>query len=209
VGERTLATLALLAALATASCGPSGDGGRPAANRPDTIAAAAASAADSLLLTAEGVGHVRIGMTLDEVRAALPGVTFERISDGEGIALVRIARGVGPSITVYANEPDATKPIDGRSRIEFIQVSDPAFYTADGTRPGTLVADVVRRFGPVRRIFISEIEQREFLECEGQPDWLSLRIGPGAIYPGNENVTTQFAPDTKILSMAIARRVEP
>jgi hypothetical protein len=203
VGERGLAIVLLVAASMVGSCAPAGNEDRSAAVPADT------TAADSLLVTAEGVGRVRIGMMLDEVRAALPGVTFERTSDGEGIALVRIARGVSPSMTVYAGEPDATKPIDGRSRIEFIAVSDPAFYTADGTRPGSLVADVARRLGPVRRIFISEIEQREFLECERQPDWLSLRIGPGAIYPGNENVTTQFAPDTKILSLSIARRADP
>jgi hypothetical protein len=186
IRSRGLAVLLLGLLLAAPACAPTE---REASSGPAPV--------DTLLMTADGVGRVKIGMTLEEAR-------FERTSDGEGIALVTMTLGGSERLTLYADERDARAPIAFERRVEFIEVSDSVFHTADGTRPGALVADVAAKYGHVRMILRSEIEQREFLECEGQPDWLTLRLGPGAIYPEGDRATTLFAPETRILSMSVA-----
>lgn len=194
---RVLPALMVALLLSMPACTPAGGGGpKRRADGPSPV--------DTLLMTAEGVGRVKIGMTLEEARRVSPGARFERTSDGEGIALVTMTLGGGARLMLYADERDARAPIAFERRVEFIEVSDSVFHTADGTRPGALVADVAAKYGHVRMILRSEIEQREFLECEGQPDWLTLRLGPGAIYPEGDRATTLFAPETRILSMSVA-----
>jgi hypothetical protein len=82
--------------------------------RQDSTPAAPSVAAqsDAHLISISGMGVVRLAMTLDEARRALPGATFARTSDGDGVALVEVTFAPDTSVVVYADEDDAAAPID-------------------------------------------------------------------------------------------------
>ena len=63
------------------------------------------------LITGRSVGPVKIGMTVSEARAVLPGLKFERTSDGDGLALIAVLKLEKTLMTLYAGEQDPAKPI--------------------------------------------------------------------------------------------------
>jgi len=159
---------------------------------------------DAYLISSSGMGAIRLGVTLEDARRALPSATFARTSDGDGVALVEVTLGADTSLTVYADEDDAEAPIEWTKRIQRIETFSPAFHTADGVRPGTLVSDVEGVFGRTREIMKSEIESREFIEFERQPAFLTLRLDYTGVFSGDARATQEYKPGAKILSIAIA-----
>jgi hypothetical protein len=156
------------------------------------------------LITASAMGPVRLGVTLDEARRALPGASFRRRSDGDGAALVEIAFGQEDKLSVWADEDDPASPIDWSKRIVTIETFSAAFHTRDGIHPGSLVTEAARLFGPVREIVKSEIESREYVTFARQPRTLTFRLDYTGIFSPGRRQTTSFAPGAKISSIAIS-----
>jgi hypothetical protein len=152
-----------------------------------------------------GVGRVRLNFTLDEVRRALPGATFKRTSDGDGLALVEVTMGRDTAVVIYAGEDDADAAIDWAKRVERIEVFSTAFHTGEGVRPGALVADVEKIYGKVTEISVSEIESREYVEFDTQPSSLTFRLNYTGIFARGSRRTTRYETSAKILSIAVAR----
>jgi hypothetical protein len=169
-------------------------------------AARIADEADPHLITASAMGHVRLGVTLDEARRALPAASFRRTSDGDGAALVEIAFGTDDSLSVWADEDDPATPIDWSRRIVTIETFSAAFHTREGIHPGSLVTEAATFFGPVREIDKSEIESREFVTFARQPRALTFRLDYTGIFSPGSRRTTHFAPTAKIWSIAISSR---
>ena len=167
------------------------------------LAGTAGPPATPLLITAEGMGGLRLGMTLDHARRTLKGVLFERTSDGDGVALVTVTLPGGHHVVVFANEEDPDTSIDWTRRIALAETFEPAFATAEGIRVGMLVTDVTPRFGPVREIVKSEIESREYITFDRQPKGLRLRLDYSGAFTGS-NRTTRHRPDAKIFSIAVS-----
>ena len=163
-----------------------------------------ATGADTHLITASAMGHVRLRMTLDESRRALPGASFSRTSDGDGAALIEIAFGQDNSLSVWADEDDPATPIDWSKRIVTIETFSTAFHTREGIHPGSLVTDAARFFGPVREIVKSEIESREYVTFARQPRALTFRLDYTGMFSPGLRRTTSFAPGAKIWSIAIS-----
>lgn len=165
-----------------------------------------ATRADTHLITASAMGQVRLRMTLEEARRALPVASFSRTSDGDGAALVEIAFGEHHSLSVWADEDDPAKPIDWSKRIVTIETFSAAFHTREGIHPGSLVAEVARLFGPVREIVKSEIESREYVTFARQPRALTFRLDYTGVFSPGRRQTTSFSPGAKIWSIAISSR---
>jgi len=163
-----------------------------------------ATGADTHLITASAMGQVRLTMTLNEVRRALPDASFRRTSDGDGAALVEIAFGQGTSLSVWADEDDPATPIDWSKRIVTIETFSAAFHTREGIHPGSLVTEVASLLGPVREIVKSEIESREYITFARQPRALTFRLDYTGIFSPGLRHTTAFAPGAKIWSIAIS-----
>ena len=163
-----------------------------------------AADADPHLITASAMGHVRLRMTLDEARHALPGASFNRTTDGDGAALIEIAFGPDNLLSVWADEDDPASPIDWSKRIVTIETFSAAFHTREGIHPGSLVTEAVRFFGPVREIVKSEIESREYVTFARQPRALTFRLDHTGIFRSGLRRTTSFAPGAKIWSVAIS-----
>lgn len=159
--------------------------------------------ATTLLITAEGMGGLTLGMTLEQARRTLKGVLFERTSDGDGAALVTVTLPGGHHVVVFANEEDPDTSIDWTRRVVLVEAFEPAFATVEGVRVGMPVADVTARFGPVRQIVKSEIESREYITFDRQPKALRFRLDYSGGFAGS-NRTTQHRPDAKIFSIAVS-----
>jgi hypothetical protein len=160
-------------------------------------------AAPALVLSAEGVGPVRLGMSLDDARRALPDARLTRDSDGEGVALVAVQRGARTLMVLYAGEEDAEAPLDGAARIESIQTFDPSIATTGGVAVGWRVADAAKVYGPVREVWRSEIEQREYVQFARQPAELTFRIDYTGEFAPGENRSTRYATNARIHSIQV------
>lgn len=143
-------------------------------------------------------------MTLDEARRALPDASFERTSDGDGAALILVTFGKDDELVLWAEEDDPDAPIDWSKPVTTISTYRAAFHSAEGVRPGSLVTDVERIFGPVVEIVKSEIESREFITFKRQPDWLTLRLDYAGIFSDHPSRTTRFQPGARILGLTIS-----
>lgn len=196
-----LASLAFVTACAPRDAVERSD--TPAAG--DTTASVGVERSHTLLITSAGMGPVRLGMTLEDARRTLPAATFERTSDGDGVALVDVTLGTDTTLVVYAGEDDRTQPVDWSRRIERIETFSPAFHTAEGVRPGTLVRDVERLLGATTEIMLSEIESRQYIEFERQPAFLTFRLSYAGVFSKGSRTTRRYEPGATILSIAIAK----
>ena len=156
------------------------------------------------LIAHGGVGRLRLGMTLDEARRAVPAATFKRASDGDGAALVEVRLSPTGTLIVSAGEDDPDAPIDWRRAIRAIETRAPEFHTADGVHPGSLVKDVIKVYGAVKTIIESEVESRQYIAFDNQPEWLILRLDYTGIFANGAHVTRQYDPAARIYSIAIS-----
>ena len=158
------------------------------------------------VVDSSGIGGIRLDMTLRAARSAIPGTTLERGTDGDGAALVAVKRDTSSLMILHAMEDDAEAPIDWSKAVQAIETFHPGCRTANGIRPGALLADVERILGKVVRITESEIESRQYVTFERQPAWMTLRIDYSGVFEGESRTTTSFAPGARIFSIAIAKR---
>ena len=153
-------------------------------------------------ITSQGAGGIKLGMTVDQARKALRGCQFKRDSDGEGVALISVTCRKKRLMTLYADEANSDDPINYRSRIEFIEVWDRRFKTADGIHVGMLVSDIEKKLGKVKEIAFAEIESREFVTFTKRPSNIHFRIY-GGIFPPRKESTTKYEKGTKLFSIQI------
>jgi hypothetical protein len=162
------------------------------------------------LITANSVGPVRLGMTVDQARRAMSGYQFRRASDGEGIALIEVRRRNRTYMTLYAGEEDPQRPIDNNAQIEQIEVWSSIYRTAQGVYPRMRLRDVARVYGTLEEIMKSEIESREYATFANQPDYLGFRVQAfvrdAGIYPRGQNKTTRASSTAYIFSIIISQR---
>ena len=156
---------------------------------------------DKYLISKSGIGPLRLGTTLEQARRALPSANFVRASDGDGVALVKVTLGANESMFVWAEEEDAAAPIDWSKKITTIETFSPAFHTAEGARPGTLVRQVEALLGKVKNAPRSEIESRVYVVFEAQPAYLTFRMDD--VGPEDEAHRARVDPRARILSIAV------
>lgn len=172
---------------------------------PVSATARAGAATPSCLVTASAIGPLRPGMSLDQVRQALPQAVLSRSSDGDGAALVEVVVDGKPLAIAYAGEDDAARPVDMARAIEYLETFDADCATAEGIHPGSTVEAAVAAYGPVRIIRRSEIESREAIEFARQPPALRFRLDYAGDFAEGESETTRYAPGAKLLSIAVSR----
>ena len=159
----------------------------------------------SCTVTDSSMGPIRLGMTLAQAKQAAPEATFKREYDGEGIASVDVISD-GVSLINLVADDDEGETIDLTKRIMFMETFSRWCSTADGVHPDALVTDVEKILGKVTNIMLSEIESREFVSFERQPDKLTFRIDYTGIFEGDARNTKRFEPEAKIWSIGIMSR---
>ena len=137
----------------------------------------------------------------------MQGYRFKRVSDGEGVALIGVSRNRKYLMTLYAGEENVDAKINERAKIEQIWVWDPTYRTADGIHTGMTIKSAERVLGKVQRVFMSEIESREFAVFRRKPKGLLFRIEGGVFPPGQRKGTT-YKPGSAIIMIQISPYVD-
>ncbi len=158
------------------------------------------------LITASSAGLIELGMTINQAREAMPGATFERSSDGEGIAYVAVVENGETIMELNAGEYDPEAPINGEAKIEFLQVWSPRYKTADGIGTGSPLSAAESLYGGIKEIMMSEIESREYADFTNQPSGLYFRLTNENNTAGdyaNDNLTTRYFPGATIFTIEV------
>lgn len=155
-------------------------------------------------ITGNSAGGIKLGMTVDQARRTLRSCRFKRASDGEGVALIGVRCFGKEIITMFAGEKNVDAPINGKAKIEFIEVWDKRFKTKDGVHKGMLVRDVEKRLGKVVEIFLTQTESREFVTFKKQRKGISYRFY-GGIYPPGATETTRYERGARLWSIQVSR----
>ena len=132
---------------------------------------------------------------------AYPEAHFKRTSDGEGLQLVAMMIGKEESMRLFADE--VNEAIDKPKKIQFIETFSSRCRTAKGVFPGLLVSEAEKVAGRAKRIILSEIESRQYIEFYDQPPGIAFRIDYSGIFPAGSRTTTKYDEDAKILSLSI------
>ena len=154
-------------------------------------------------ITPEGIGGVKLGQTLAQVKRAFPHMKVRSEPDADSGEMWRLP--VAPNAVVYAHVEEGR-----RGRIDFLETFSAACQTQDGVRPAMRLTQVAQKWGRLRNIIMSEIEMRQFAEFARQPARIGLRVEGGdfgtqaadAELPLN---TSKASPGAKVLSIQIAR----
>lgn len=113
----------------------------PTTTRPDTTVPKPATTADASITSAsrlrvDGIGPVRIGMTLEQARA-VSGLTMPHSEGGVCVGYQTDGAPAGVAFTA----------VEGSNRLDFVSVSQPSIATVSGIRVGSTVAEVRRTYG--------------------------------------------------------------
>lgn len=159
------------------------------------------------LITANSAGGIKLWMSVVEAKDAMPGATFKRVSDGEGIALISVLVDGKEQLCLYAGEEDPESAIDMNATIESIQVTEDSYATAEGVKVGMPAAEVETKFGKVKEVMISEIEGREYVTFSNQPPGLFIQLwseaGTAGVYADGETTTAKLSEGAKIHSINV------
>ena len=103
-------------------------------------------------------------------------------------------------MSIYAGEEDGSRPINPRAKIEQIRVWDRRYHTAKGIHPMMSIAAAEKILGKVERLFVSEIESREYAEFRRKPKGMLFRVNTpstgrsftAGIYAKNSREATRY-----------------
>jgi len=156
------------------------------------------------------VGPVRIGMTVAQVRQALPELQLGRTEDGDGLALIEVKNKETLEMTLYAGETKANGPIDEQARVQLISVFGETYKTPEGVHVGMPLSEAEKRYGKITGIDMSEMESREYAHFSNPPARLSFRvglpeIGIAGIYPKGKRETKDYAPSAIVNIIGIGK----
>lgn len=181
-------------------------------NRSLGISDAQNNALPDRLITRKSVGPVQIGMTVAQVRKALPNMKLVASMDGDNADLFEVKDGDTTVMLMYPEEVFEMRrtelAITDRSRIAVLLVCDKRYATIEGVHPGMFLRDVENTYGKLTKITMSEIESREEAEFARMPTGITLRVGgvnyaQAGIYLRGKRQTTQFYPDASVRCVAI------
>lgn len=154
-------------------------------------------------ITPEGIGGVKLGQTLAEVKRAFPHIKIRSEPDADSGEMWRLP--VAPNAVVYAHVEEGR-----RGRIDALETFSAACQTQDGARPAMRLTQVAQKWGRLRNITMSEIEMRQFAQFAKQPARIDLRVEGGDFGTQEADMelplnTSKASPGAKVLSIQIAR----
>jgi hypothetical protein len=158
----------------------------------------------SCLITENGVGPLRIGMTLGEARKAWPEAKFERragLDDLTELAVVVDRQTLVISDIGYDIPPGA---LPDKTVLQNLATYHPWCKDARGMGSGSLLSDAATAYGGLVVIRKSDIEQREYASFKAAPPRMHFRVDYTSIfYPESPRSTTAFKPEARLMGVEI------
>jgi hypothetical protein len=154
------------------------------------------------VITKYGIGAVRLGMTLTELKKTFPLADFKSTEDGDGVTWVEFTTEAGDTLYLHADpgESDSSAAM-WNHEIDYIEIFSPLYAIESGVRVGDLVSAVEKKIGKITGITESEIEARQYVEFEGQPKGMVFRIDYSGIFTEGSRVTRKYEDSAKIFSI--------
>lgn len=129
------------------------------------------------LIRRDGIAHAAAGMTIGDLRAALPpGISLGPprpymvdiagmpvVEDGDTLYLVLIPNG---------------EPSGDAARINLLATTDTTFRTLEGIGPGSTLAEAAARYGDPTLAYSTNDESREYATFPALPPTIRVRVRP-------------------------------
>jgi hypothetical protein len=167
-------------------------------------------AAAECLIQKDGIGGIKLGQNLKQVKQKFPKAKMDKISDADGVSFVAIT--LSKDVLVFASqdgEDDPDTPIKLHKKINFLETDSPTCHTASGVHPGMKIKDVEAKLGKVKGIQLSEIEAREYATFARQPKHFGFRVEQGTgIYPSKgetPNQTRRYRQTGRIEAISVSQ----
>lgn len=200
----------LLPSGGTSASSSDSSGAEPTPNPNASAATSPTPAVQSTTISAEGMGTARLGMTLGDLKQAMPTAEFSVkspfIVDFDAIAVTQA--GATQFHILYL----AGSTFTDEDTIQGLLTDNPSFQTAQGVGPGSLIEQAEQVYGQATLSFNTQNESREYVRFQRQPaPSISFATGNGSqqsagIYPspsGELNETQQYQTDAKIQSILL------
>jgi hypothetical protein len=165
------------------------------------------------MIRQDGIGAARAGMTIGQLRAALPpeqelGQPEPYMVDIDGMPVVE-GTDTLYHVLIVSGESSADD-----AAINLVATSDTKFQTVEGIGPGSTLAEAAAAYGPPTLSYNTNDESREYAVHPRAPKRLRFRVGPdstsvfaGIYADGGEYVeTTRYHPDARIRMVMIHMR---
>ena len=203
------------AAEGAAAAEPAGGTGRAAAvQRPGGEGAAAVRVDPDRLIRRDGIGHAAAGMTLGDLRAALPtGVSLGRARPYMvDIAAMPV---VEEGDTLYAVLIPAGESSGDDAHVHLVATTDTSFRTMEGVGPGSTLAEAAAIYGAPTLGYSVNDESREYATFPALPTTIRFRVRPASdtaafagIYTtaGEYNETTRYDPAAVVWMVLVFTR---
>ncbi|HHX2498053.1 TPA: hypothetical protein ACU8BQ_001919 [Neisseria subflava] len=167
-------------------------------------------AAAECLIQKDGIGGIKLGQNLKQVKQKFPKAKMDKTSDADGVSFIAIA--LSKDVLVFASqdgEDDPDTPIKLHKKINFLETDSPTCHTTSGVHPGMKIKDAEAKLGKVKGIQLSEIEAREYATFARQPKHFGFIVEQGAgIYPSKgetPNQTRRYRQTARIEAISVSK----
>ena len=167
-------------------------------------------AAAECLIQKDGIGGIKLGQNLKQVKQKFPKAKMERESDAEGVAFIAITLSKDVMVIAFQDvDDDPDSPIKLHKKINFLETNSPTCHTASGVHPGMKIKDAEAKLGKVKKIIMSEREVREYVTFARQPKHFTFEVERGTgIYPGKgeaPNQTRRYRQTGRIEAISVSQ----
>lgn len=170
--------------------------------KPDTAAISPSVERAIPVITKNGIGEVKLGMTLTELKNLFPLAKFESQEGGDGVTWFYFSTDAGDTMSLYVGDWDSSASVMWNRGIEIIEIFSTLYVTESGVRVGDLISDVEKKIGKVVSISESEIESGQYIEFEKQPVGIGFMLDYSGIFPEGSRVTRKYAEAAKIFAIS-------
>lgn len=126
------------------------------------------------LISAGGIGPVRLGMTLAQAKRVMGStVRWENVPNLM-VDFGAIAVKSGSTVLFYVVY-EADRPLRDRDTISILMTQNPAYKTSEGVGPSTTIARAASIYGPATLSFNWDDEAREYVRFANQPSSMLFR----------------------------------
>jgi hypothetical protein len=165
------------------------------------------------VITADGIGAARRGMTVGEVRAALPAGSAIGSLDELFMVDLSALPVVAGTDTLYHLVFVHGDPVSDTTHVQMVVTTHPRVTTPEGVGPGSTVEEAASRYGQPTLSYNTNDESREYAKFPNYSAgnvWFRLKPGDGDAFfvgkygtDGEYNETTTFDPAGRILMVMV------